>query len=201
MAHKAEIAHHVRGRLRMKIPAAKGDECLLEQVKEALGAIPGVNEVSANPATGSVILHYDPDQHGDFHLTLENHGKDHIIMPSRALPAHAPVTEVDECARTIEEEAEFLAEHSHTARVVVDFCKSLDREVKLATGNAVDLKVLFPAGLAVYTFLELGFEAATPVWLTLGLFAVNHFIEMHAHPSEDGSAPPERIRRRAPVTG
>jgi len=201
MAHEAEIAHHVRGRIRIKIPAAKGDECLLEQIKEALGAIPGVNDVSANPSTGSVILRYDPDRHGDFHLELEDHGKDHITLRKRPLPRQAPVTEVDELANTIEEEAEFLAEHSHAARAVVDFSKYLDREIKRATNNAVDLKVLFPAGLAVYTFLELGFEAATPVWLTLGLFALNHFLEMHAYSSEDGSSLRESMRRRRAIPG
>jgi hypothetical protein len=85
--------------------------------------------------------------------------------------------------RTLEEEAEFLAEHSHVARAIVELFKSLDREVKRATDNAVDLKVLIPLGLAAYTLLELGVEAATPVWLTLGLFAMNHFIELHAHPN------------------
>jgi hypothetical protein len=191
MAHKAEIAHHVRGRIRIKVPAAKGDECLLAQITEALGAIPGVHQVSANPSTGSVILNYDPDQHDDFHVTLEDHGKQHIALPSRA-----PSIESENLALAIEEEAEYLAEHSHAARAVVDFCKSLDRGVKRATDNAVDLKVLFPLGLAVYTFLELGFEAATPVWLTLGLFSLNHFVEMHAHSGEDDGTSPQPTRKR-----
>ena len=162
----------------MKIAAAKGDEELLDQITTALSAIPGIHQVSANPATGSIILHYDPEHHADFHLKLEDHARDHIVVPRPA-----PSNEAEELARTIEEEAEYLAEHSHAARIVVDMCKALDREVKRATNNAVDLKVLVPLGLAAYTFLELGFEAATPVWLTLGLFALNHFVEMHAHPA------------------
>ncbi len=171
----------------MKVPAAKGDEVLLQQIRQAMGSIPGVQRVSVNPATGSVILEYDPEHHADFHLKLEDHGKEHVSV--KRAPA---LTEVDEMAETLEAEAEYLAEHSHAARVVVDFCKSLDTEVKRATGNAVDLKVLVPLGLAAYTFLELGFEAATPVWLTLGLFALNHFVEMHAHPAGDPSSPGPR---------
>ena len=176
----------------MKIPAAKGNEDLLEQIKHALGGIPGVEEVSANPVTGSLVVNYDPNRAGDLRLKLESQTKQPISLVHPAPVKPLPASEVDELARTIEDEAEFLAEHSHTAKAVVDFFKYLDDEVKLATNNAVDLKVIFPLGLAVYTFLELGFEAATPVWLTLGLFAVNHFVEMHARPA-GGSTPPQGL--------
>jgi hypothetical protein len=29
-------------------------------------------------------------------------------------------------------------------------------------------------------FFEIGATAATPVWVTFAIFAVNHFVEMHA---------------------
>src|SRR5260370_13349599 len=178
MKYHAEIAHHVCGRIRMKIPAAKGDEVLLEQIKRALSPIPGVHCIEVNPSTGSVMMHYGPDVHEDLQDTLSAHAGDQIELRRRG-----PITEIDELENQFEEEAEYLAEHSQAARAIVDFAKSLDREVKRATNNAVDLKVLVPLGLAAYTFLEIGVEAATPVWLTLGLFALNHFVEMHAHPS------------------
>jgi hypothetical protein len=34
-------------------------------------------------------------------------------------------------------------------------------------------------GVIVLTVLQVGPTAATPVWLTLAIFTVNHFIEMH----------------------
>src|SRR6516165_2595638 len=40
-------------------------------------------------------------------------------------------------ARKIEEEANFLAEHSDAAKAVVDFCKHWAREIKVASGNLV----------------------------------------------------------------
>jgi hypothetical protein len=151
-------------------------------------AIPGVYSIEVNPSTGSVIMHYDPEVHGEFHDTLNAHGRDHFELPRRA-----PRTEIDEIENELEEEAEFLAEHSDVARAIVEFCKGLDREVKRATNNAVDLKVLVPLGLATYTFLEIGVEAATPLWLTLGLFALNHFVEMHAHPATAGRSNPAPV--------
>jgi hypothetical protein len=62
----------------------------------------------------------------------------------------------------------------------VDFCKKLDQEIKKTTGNAVDLKIVFAVGIIAVTVFEIGATAATPVWVTLAIFAVNHFIEMHA---------------------
>ena len=42
------------------------------------------------------------------------------------------------------------------AQHVVNAVKRLDCEVRQATDNAVDLKVLLPAGLAVWAFLKAG---------------------------------------------
>ena len=173
----------------MKIPAAKGDEVLLEQIKRALSPIPGMLHIEVNPSTGSVILHYDPDVHEAIHDSLHEHGSDHFKVAA----ASAMSLRLTSWTNQLEEEAKDLAEHSDVARAIVDFCRGLDREIKLATDNAVDLKVLVPLGLAGYTFLVLGFEAATPVWLTLGMFSLNHFVELHAEPAGRGRAVPSAV--------
>ena len=92
---------------------------------------------------------------------------------------HGADTELDKLTSSIEAEAEFLASHSHTARAVVDFVKKIDREIKLATNNNLDLKIVFAVGIIAFTVFEVGATAATPVWVTLAIFTVNHFIEMH----------------------
>ena len=38
---------------------------------------------------------------------------------------------------------------------------------------------LVAAGIIAFTVFEVGATAATPVWVTLAIFTVNHFIEMH----------------------
>jgi len=157
---------------------------LLEQIKRALSPIPGMLDIEVNPSTGSVIMRYDPDVHENICDRLHEHGSDHFEV------RRPPVSEIDEIEKQIEAEAEFLAEHSDATRALVDFCKGLDRGIKLATHNAVDLKVLVPFGLAAYTFLELGVEASTPVWLTLGMFAINHFVELHAKTPAAREKPP-----------
>ena len=166
---KLEIAHQVPGRIRMKVGAAKANPELLEQIKETFMVIPGVEQVEVNPATGSVVLHYDVDQHDEFHGHLQHHTGGHHQPP--------PTNEIDALASKIEQEAEYLAEHSHTARVIVDYFRHFDEGIKLATGNVVDLKIVLSLGIAGFTIFEVGASAATPVWVTISIFALNHMIQ------------------------
>ncbi|WP_020176337.1 HMA2 domain-containing protein [Methyloferula stellata] len=172
--HRATIAHHVPGRMRLKIPSGKGNEVLFEEIRQSLAVVPGIHEIIVNPATSSVTVHYAVDAHPELHVSLGQH-QDHFEVHT------PPSTKLDDMTHMVEAEAEFLAEHSHSAKAVVNFCRHLDREVKKATGNSVDLKVLVPLGLAVVTFVEIGAAAATPVWVTIGLFSINHFVELQAH--------------------
>ena len=55
-----DVAHHVPGRLRLRSAALKGNDRACEQARRHLAQIGGVKEAGANPATGSVLLEYDP---------------------------------------------------------------------------------------------------------------------------------------------
>jgi hypothetical protein len=183
MKHKAHIAHHTHGRTRMKVPSAKGNPAVLDQIQQALGGVRGVDKVVTNPDTGSVIIHYDPELRGEFEHALSRHLEEHHghgEEPAHAAPAARPGDEIEDAMAKIQAEAEFLAQHSQSARALVDLCKSLDHQIKLSTGNAIDLKIVVAGGLTVYTFVAIGAHAATPMWVTLALFGLNHFAELHA---------------------
>jgi hypothetical protein len=170
----------------MKIPSAKGNPEQLEEYKQTLSLIPGIEQVEVNPDTGSIVLKYDPDQHDDFHAGFHHHCNQH--HGNGAAHHRPPTSEIDALANKIEQEAEFLAEHSETARAVVDFCKRTDREIKIATGNVLDLKMVLAIGVVGFTIFEVGATAATPVWVTLSLFGLNHFIEMQTEQLEAQAA-------------
>ena len=70
----------------------------------------------------------------------------------------------------------------------MDFFKRCDREIRVATDNCVDLKIVLALGIIGFTVLEVGTAAATPVWVTLTLFSLNHVIEMHAPHANGGPA-------------
>src|ERR1700738_5224631 len=183
---KFDVAHQVPGRVRMKIPGAKNKPELLQQIAETFAAIPGIEEIAVNPHTGSLVIRYDTDQHDEFH---DHFHRQHGVRTNGYRP---PATEIDELAQRIEREAEFLARNSESARAVVDFFKKLDREIRTATDNNVDLKILLAAGIIGFTVFEVGAAAATPVWVTLTLFGLNHVIELHSTHAEEGPV-------RAPV--
>ena len=170
----------------MKIPSAKGNPEQLEEYKQTLSLIPGIEQVEVNPDTGSIVLKYDPDQHDDFHAGFHHHCNQH--HGNGAAHHRPPASEIDALANKIEQEAEFLAEHSEAARAVVDFCKRTDREIKVATGNMLDLKMVLAIGVVGFTIFEVGATAATPVWVTLSLFGLNHFIEMQTEQLEAQAA-------------
>ncbi len=183
---KLSIAHQVPGRVRMKIPSAKGNPELLQQISETFAVIPGIEHVTANPLTGSVVLHYDVDRHHEFHGRLQ--------------PGTAPPTQIDDFANKIQQEAEYLARNSDSARALVEFCKKLDREIKVATGNVVDLKIMFAVGIIGVMVFEIGATAATPVWVTFAIFAVNHFVDMHAPAASAPATAPVTIKNSLNAT-
>jgi hypothetical protein len=53
-------AHHVPGRLRLKLLPSRGDDAVLAAACRALLTIPAVASVCPNFLTGSVVIHYDP---------------------------------------------------------------------------------------------------------------------------------------------
>lgn len=167
----------------MKLPAGKGDPALLDQVKATFEVIPGIDSVKVNPDTGSITLAWDPQKHAhhDVSCTICEHIEKHHAGSE---VEHLPTNEIDEMASRIQQEAEFLAEHSESARMVVEMFKELDKQIKVSTGNAVDLKIMLAGGVLAFTLLEVGATAATPIWFTVAVFGLNHMVAMqHARPA------------------
>jgi cation transport ATPase len=166
------VAHHTPGRVRMKVPTAKGDPEAMRAIADSFAAVPGVESVSVNPTTGSLTLKYSATRQVEVHANLGARIGDDYKPPE---------TEIDKLTDNIAREAEFLAEHSHTARMIVDFFTRLDAAIKRNTGNYVDLKIILAAVIVGGTIFEVGMSAATPVWLTLAVFSVNHMVQLHQH--------------------
>ena len=63
----SSYVHALEGRLRIKIPAAKGDDSKAREIERQLRHFAGVDYVSANPTTGNVLILYNS------HLTEQGH--------------------------------------------------------------------------------------------------------------------------------
>jgi hypothetical protein len=58
MTTAAYVAHALPGRIRIKVPACRGQETVLAGFAEILSRAEGVLEVVANPRTGSLLVHH-----------------------------------------------------------------------------------------------------------------------------------------------
>lgn len=171
MKFKFHIAHQVPGRIRLKVALGKRNPALLDEIKQLFATVPGIGRIAVNPTTGSLILHYDRARHLGFYEDFQDRYASHIATP--------PPTEVDSSLNMIQAETEFLATRSHAVRTVVDFCKSMDQSLRVATNNTIDLKIAVAAGFAGLALVKIGVTASTPMWVTLAIFALNHMAEMN----------------------
>lgn len=54
----ATIQHQIPGRLRLRIPACRGDVSFFHGIVQALSKLPGVEKLDAIPLTGSIIIRH-----------------------------------------------------------------------------------------------------------------------------------------------
>jgi Heavy metal associated domain 2 len=170
MAVDAYVHHHLPGRLRLRVPAAKGEEEDLSEISSAIARTPGVNRVEYNAITGSILIQYSPEHYENLRslesglsslaepIALNNSDPSH----HRARPPH------------------HWRGRSTAARRVDSFFKQVDRDIRMATDNEVDLKFILPFVVGVLGLVTLRNATTTPLWLTLLIFSFNSFLGLHA---------------------
>jgi hypothetical protein len=161
MAQKAAIGHHIPGRLRMSVPHAKNNSKVLDGIAKSVGSLAGVRKVEISPQTGSIVVHYQKAQYNQFPSALADLGDD---------------SEMFSLTESVAQEAELLASRSDLVRSVVDTIRSLNENIKSATGNQIDLKVLFGIASTAYAFLRR--SEGTPLWVTLAIFTLHSHVEL-----------------------
>lgn len=60
MDRSASYVHALHGRLRIKLPELKGNPMRAQEIENQFNLMTGMQQVSANPVTGSLLLIYDP---------------------------------------------------------------------------------------------------------------------------------------------
>ncbi len=173
MVHGASVVHHIPGRLRVRLPRARRDPQLLRDVQEFVQSLGGVQRVEINPATGSILVHYTPESHEEMRSMLQE------LAGEDTFGAPPGIGEAESLAGQILHEADFLAAHSELARQIVLSVQQVNRQIRQATDNFVDLNVLVPASLAIWAFFSIGAEVSTPLWVSLGIFSFNSFVSLH----------------------
>ena len=165
MSNRAQIVHHIPGRIRIRLPHARGNHALLEQIKQKLSPRPGVRGVAVNPATGSIVIRYDPELHPDYRADLATHAAREKLF----------ALEIDS-----------QDEESGTARSLNSFFGELSDGVKQATSDMIDLKEIFPFAVGTYAFFFVDRTIGAPLWMTLMIFSFSSYMDLHEEePGED----------------
>jgi Heavy metal associated domain 2 len=167
MALDAYVHHHIPGRLRIRVPAAKGQEELLRELSSAIAQAPGISEVAYNQVTGSILIQYSPQEHRNL---------DSLDAGLTEHPSH------DRRRRR--------GRRSLAATKVDSFFKQLDNEIRDLTDDELDLKFILPVVVAVLGIFSLRHSSTTPLWLTLLIFAFHSFLGLHAPSIDELYMPP-----------
>ncbi len=183
MAVDAYVHHHLPGRLRLRIPAVRGEEDELRELGSAIARTPGISQVEYNPITGSILIQYSPERYRNLQSLESSLSASAVpIAVNNSYPAHRP-----------SQHQRHTRGRSVAAKGVDSFFKQLDHEIRIATDNEVDLKFILPFGVGILGILALRLSSTTPLWLTLLIFAFNSFLGLHAPtPAELGVAEFER---------
>jgi Heavy metal associated domain 2 len=161
-----ELRHAIPGRIRLRIPAIKGEPGLSREVQRQLSALAVIRRVEVNPVTGSVLVLFDPADSA----AIAQLGR--MMIPGLdlvAMPRPDDLTAADGNGS------------GSTAEAVAEFGRQLNEKVQVATGHAADLKFLVPASLLVGGLVRLiaSRKVPSPTWYDLLWFAFGTYFTLN----------------------
>ena len=179
--HRVSVVSHTPGRMRVRV--SRKDPAVMARLRSHLEAIDGVSRVETNPATGSLLVHYDRRRFtGDDMLA--------IIRDVGAITVDLAGDGGDAVAD---------GGRSVIADSIIAAAQDLDARIGAQTGWMVNLRVLLPLALAAAGVRAaiaqggLGLTSVPPFLLLW--FALDSFISLRANARTDEIAAP-RVRKR-----
>jgi hypothetical protein len=152
-----ELVHHHPGRLRVRADAFRQKPEVVDKVREAIEALPGVTRLTHSERTGSLLIEYDPG----------------FTEPDQIV---AQVAEAADLARP--DDGALRAGRRTPAVAAVGAARELNALSMEFTGSVVDLRVLVPtalAALSAYSFVYKK-DARLPRWDNLLYWSYNIFV-------------------------
>ena len=181
----AQLASATPGRLRVQVARGRRDAAALRRVQARLEEEPHVGRVRAAPASGSLVVHYDPRALGtdDVVAMLLDLGVVVTGVLGGGYPGPLPE-----------------AGKSTTASGLVAALEDMDRRLSQATGRTIDLKLLVPASLGAIGLVQLmrnglmlsEVPAFVLLWYAFDSFYKLHTVHAALPPAEPEPAQPPR---------
>jgi len=142
--------------MRLRVPSAKGDAQTLQEVRQSLSSLPGVAGIRGNALIGTLVIEYDRALFPEFPHRLKE-----ILQIDDAFTANFKTTE-----STVDHSIERSAE-------------KVNRTIQKLTGNAINLKELFPFSVVLYAVLFVDRAINASQWLNWLQFAFSSYFDLH----------------------
>ena len=163
------VAHAIPGRIRIRIPALKGNPVLGREVAEHVWTLTGVRWVETNASTGSLVVEYDPENPAWRDQIEEMVGSLVPLLPELDVRTMAGAFTAGPGSVSLA--ASLRGERVHA------FVRDVNERVGAATGGA-DLALLLPVtlialGVQGFFFAE---KLRFPQWYDLLWFGLGTFM-------------------------
>jgi hypothetical protein len=154
-----QVVSSTPGRLRLRVAYPYRQSEKIERIASSLRAHPKVNQVRTNAQQGSITIQHDG----------ENGSLDSVLSTLRGLGIIF---------------GDITHGKSEAAAGLSNAAFDLNKQVRQATSGAIDLRFLFPLGLATLSARQLlskGLQFDTIPWYVLAWYAFDSFIKLHAN--------------------
>ena len=161
---RAEIAHSIPGRLRVRVAGLKDNPSIADELREALATLGGIESMEIKPRSGSVVLYFHPSDQA----TLESGLHRIFASLNDAGEPGSPRSNGTSWQRKAPED-------------IVQLFRKANQEVESATGG-IDLALLVPILLLSLSILGFATSALKkgkfpfPAWYDLLWFAFNTYV-------------------------
>lgn len=161
---RAEIAHSIPGRVRVRVEGLKGNPSIADELRETLATLGGIDSVEINPRSGSVVLYFHPSNQATLETDL------HRIFPS--------LSDAGESGST---QPNGTSWQRKAPEDIIQLFRKANQEVESATGG-IDLALLVPILLLALSILGFATSALKkgkfplPAWYDLLWFAFNTYV-------------------------
>lgn len=166
--HSAKVAHHISGRVRVRLRHSQHRSHVLRTIKSTLATHSGIHNIEVNEVAGSVAVTYDPTAHtltGILGLLEDLNVTVGMLMDVPRI--ENPMTG---------------SGHSETALTLAEALDDLNRRLATVTGNMIDLRVLFPLGLVGLGLWQISKQGLMldmlPGWVLVWL-GFDAFLKLH----------------------
>jgi hypothetical protein len=172
-ASPARVVHRIPGRMRVRFARGSITPEALARLQSGVLKVRGVTRCEANRTTGCLLVHFDEAGFDAGRFSRAVGGLADDRRPRGPAVTAAPVRVHD-------------GGPSHLARVINVRLRLLDRRLRRATGDRVDLRTIVPIGFAGLAIREIVVNSAhLPAipWYVLAWYAFDSYLKLQDSPT------------------